>query len=97
MAESRAGGAVYKKRPCRIEVATNPGVWVIAAGMEIVVNGEKRDIAPMSLAALLATLGLGEAPMAVELNGQVIKKQNHAATSLHEGDTLEIVTFVGGG
>lgn len=66
--------------------------------MEIIVNGEKRDIdSPMSLSVLLAKLGLEGQPIAVELNGQVIKKQNHALTPLHEGDALEIVTFVGGG
>ena len=61
-------------------------------------NGEKRDIEKnMSLAALLAKLGLQELPLAVELNGHVIKRQHHAVTPLREGDRLEIVTFVGGG
>ena len=61
-------------------------------------NGEKKGIEKnMSLAVLLAKLGLETQPVAVELNGQVIKKQNHAITPLHEGDRLEIVTFVGGG
>ncbi|MCL2011557.1 MAG: sulfur carrier protein ThiS [Cystobacterineae bacterium] len=66
--------------------------------MEIVVNGEKRTLPEnSSLALLLLELALAKQPVAVELNGQVIKKQNHATTQLSEGDTLEIVTFVGGG
>jgi len=66
--------------------------------MEIILNGEKTDIENnLSLAVLLTKLGFEKQPLAVEVNGLVIKKQNHAATHLHEGDRLEIVGFVGGG
>lgn len=66
--------------------------------VQVFVNGEKRDVENnMSLAVFLTQLGLAGQPLAVELNGCVIKKQNHATTPLREGDRLEVVTFVGGG
>ncbi|MCL2625611.1 MAG: sulfur carrier protein ThiS [Cystobacterineae bacterium] len=66
--------------------------------MEILLNGEKRTLeAPMSVAALLVQLGLEGQPVAVERNGQLVRRQQHANTQLCEGDRLEVVSFVGGG
>jgi sulfur carrier protein len=66
--------------------------------MEITLNGEKKHLEKnTSVAVLLTKLGIEEQPIAVELNGHVVKKQNHAATLLNEADKIEIVCFVGGG
>lgn len=35
--------------------------------------------------------------IAIELNGSILPKSSYAATPLSEADTMEIVTFVGGG
>lgn len=35
--------------------------------------------------------------IAVECNGKILKKEHYATTLLHDGDRLEIVSFVGGG
>lgn len=61
------------------------------------VNG--RDMttrSPASIAELLVRLG---APrfVAVELNGDVVPRAQHAETLLRDGDELELVTLVGGG
>ena len=69
--------------------------------LEIKLNGEahalpERDAA-WSVADLLASLGLGGQRVAVERNGDVVPRANHAEVSLENGDALEVVTFVGGG
>ncbi len=51
----------------------------------------------MNLVALLDTLELTGKRIAVELNGEIVPKSQHAATTLNQGDQLEIVVAVGGG
>lgn len=66
--------------------------------IHIVVNGEARDIpAGTTVAGLIALLGLGDRRVAVERNREVIPRARHTDTALHDGDRLEVVTFVGGG
>lgn len=66
--------------------------------MQVVINGEPREIADgVTITALLTTLGIDLRRVAVELNEQVVPKARHAQTSLAPNDRLEIVTFVGGG
>jgi thiamine biosynthesis protein ThiS len=62
------------------------------------VNGEPRSLAgPISLAGLLATLGLDRRKVAVERNEAIVPRSLYDDTTLHEGDWLEIVHFIGGG
>lgn len=64
----------------------------------IVLNGDPRSIAAgRSVADLVAELGLLPAQVAVEKNREIVPRAAHAQTPLHDGDILEIVTFVGGG
>jgi sulfur carrier protein len=66
--------------------------------MRIAVNGEPRDVAPdTTLSALLSQLGVGDGPVAVEMNRAIVPRAEHATTRLSEGDQLEVVHFVGGG
>jgi sulfur carrier protein len=66
--------------------------------MEISVNGEQRSVdAALSVAELLRGMGLEGKRLAVERNGEIVPKSNHAATPLAEGDRIEIVIAVGGG
>jgi thiamine biosynthesis protein ThiS len=66
--------------------------------LEIVVNGERRDVpAGSTVSSLLCELSLPESRVAVERNRAIVRKGEYAATALFEGDRLEIVTFVGGG
>ncbi|MGZ6097206.1 MAG: sulfur carrier protein ThiS [Myxococcaceae bacterium] len=65
--------------------------------MTLTVNGERRDVPDgLTVAALVAQLGLG-GRVAVELNGEVLRQAQHPEVTLRDGDTLEVVTFVGGG
>jgi sulfur carrier protein len=66
--------------------------------MQVSVNGDCRQIADgITVAELLAELGLSEKPVAVEVNLELVPRQRHAQHRLTEGDRLEIVTLVGGG
>ena len=66
--------------------------------MKLVVNGEARQAAPgVTVAGLLAELGLSGKPVAVEVNLELVPVARHAERQLAEGDRLEIVTLVGGG
>ena len=66
--------------------------------MDISVNGEQRSVAAaLSVAELLRGMGLEGKRLAVERNGEIVPKSNHAATALAEGDRIEIVIAVGGG
>jgi sulfur carrier protein len=66
--------------------------------MEIVLNGEKKEVKEnVSLPDLLKELDLTPDKVAVELNLDIVDKNNYDKTLLKEGDKLEIVHFVGGG
>ena len=66
--------------------------------MEIVVNGQPREIAPGgTVGSLLRVLALPPARVAVERNREIVRKPDYESTPLAAGDRLEIVTFVGGG
>jgi len=64
----------------------------------VYINGEKREIAAvLSVEQLLQELGIRPGRVVVELNRDVISRAAHGTTLLKEGDSIEIVHFVGGG
>ena len=66
--------------------------------MKLIINGQPRDFAPLaSLDELLTALGIKQDRVAVEHNGDIVSRNSWGATSLADGDRLEIVHFVGGG
>lgn len=66
--------------------------------MKIKINGEDKEIAAgLSLGGLLEQLQLRPARVVVERNRDIVPRNAYGATMLAEGDTLEIVHFVGGG
>ena len=67
-------------------------------GIQVSVNGEPVSLPTgATLAELLRRLSLEGRPVAVEHNRRVVPRAEHATVHLNHGDTLEIVTFVGGG
>ena len=66
--------------------------------MHLIVNGRPHD-APdgTTLPALISAMGLTDKPCAVEVNTTLVPKAEHAACMLQDGDTIELVTLVGGG
>ena len=66
--------------------------------MKLVINGEERSVGPaLTLAGLVEQLGMKQDRVAVELNRNIVPREQWDETSLSEGDRLEIVHFVGGG
>ena len=68
------------------------------AKLNVVVNGEKREVDPgTTVLDLLKTLEIRPGPVAVEVNSAVVRRAQHGAFQLSAGDKIEIVTLVGGG
>ena len=69
--------------------------------MRVTVNGSEHDVkAPdgrLTVRALLEQLGLGNGPVAVEINRAIVPRARHAEHVIAAGDAIEIVHFVGGG
>ncbi len=66
--------------------------------MNLTVNGKDYELADdATVAALVVDMGLAGKPLAVELNKEVIRFRDHPTTTLNDGDTVEVVTLVGGG
>lgn len=61
------------------------------------INGVELDIAGKTLAAYLESTKFNPKRIAVECNGEIVPKACYAETVLQDGDSLEIVSFVGGG
>jgi sulfur carrier protein len=66
--------------------------------VNVTVNGEPRDVPEgITVRRLVEIAGLGDGPVAVEKNGDVVRRRDHESTIVAEGDVIEIVHFVGGG
>jgi len=66
--------------------------------MRVRLNGQEREVENgATVAALVESLGLAGQPIAVEMNRRIVPKSRFRETTVNEGDTLEVVTFVGGG
>ena len=61
------------------------------------VNGTELDLAGNTVSAYLATTNYDPRRIAVERNGDIVFKSQYDVTVLEDGDSLEIVSFVGGG
>ena len=61
-------------------------------------NGKAREIpAGLSVTGLLESLELNPGLVVVELNREILNRSQYVDTMVAEGDTLELVHFVGGG
>jgi sulfur carrier protein len=65
--------------------------------MKISINGEERETDKATVASLLDELGILPGRVAVEVNLKIIRKADYASQAIKEGDSVEIVNFVGGG
>ena len=66
--------------------------------MRLMVNGEAKSFEGVAtIAALVSRLGLDGRKLAVERNLEIVPRSAYRATSLADGDRIEIVAFVGGG
>lgn len=66
--------------------------------MKIMLNGKPKDIASAAtVASLLEQLGLDRQQVVVERNAAIVARQSYAGEAIQDGDTIEIIHFVGGG
>lgn len=64
----------------------------------VIINGRETVLAlPLSVADYLAQNHYQINRIAVELNGGILPKYQYSDTMLKDGDSMEIVSFVGGG
>jgi len=76
----------------------NPLAQDTDQSITVVVNGEPREIAAAaSLLDLLRSLDLDPRVVVVEHNRHIVRRPELASTTLHAGDRVELVHFVGGG
>jgi thiazole synthase len=66
--------------------------------LHLTINGEPKNLPePLTLADLLARMGVDRKKVAVEVNEAVVPAVRHGEHRLSEGDRIEVVTLVGGG
>jgi thiamine biosynthesis protein ThiS len=66
--------------------------------MKLVINGDDQHVdGPITLSGLVERLGMKADRVAIELNLDIVPRQQWLETQLADGDRLEIVHFVGGG
>ena len=61
------------------------------------INGAELKVAGRTIAEYLAENGYDIKRVAVELNGEILPKAQYVSTVLQDGDSVEVVSFVGGG
>ena len=61
------------------------------------INGEYQDVSGKTVVEYLSAADLDIRRIAVERNGEIVPKTQYSNTVLVDGDTLEVVSFVGGG
>jgi sulfur carrier protein len=66
--------------------------------VKITLNGEPREVAAgTTVAGLVQSLGLVPGRVAAEVNGEIVRRADHAGTVLRAGDAVELVQMIGGG
>lgn len=65
--------------------------------LQLTINGKNQEVDVRTVRELLVSMGLDKQAVAVEINRQVVPKRLHEDTALSDGDTIELVTLVGGG
>lgn len=66
--------------------------------MHITINGQKKEIAPsQNLREVIVRVSQSPAVLIAEVNGAIIGKAQWDALRVNDGDTIELVSFVGGG
>lgn len=64
----------------------------------IIVNGKTMPLTSgLTLRQLIESLGMGQQAVAAEVNGRLVRRALHEATTLQNGDRIELVSLVGGG
>jgi len=66
--------------------------------MEIRLNGKARDVGDgITVTQLLEDLKLAPLRVAVQVNMDIVKREQYGEVILRPGDTVEVLTFMSGG
>lgn len=66
--------------------------------IQVHLNGKDREVSEgLTVKALLESLDLNPALVVVERNREILERDRYDEIPVREGDTLELVHFVGGG
>lgn len=66
--------------------------------MKVVLNGNQAELPSQStISDLLKKLDRHPQRVAVEVNREIIKRDNYSSHTLQDGDEIEVLQFVGGG
>jgi thiamine biosynthesis protein ThiS len=66
--------------------------------IDVMINGERRTVAAgVTLLELLASLELDSRVVVVEHNRAIVRRPRLSGVTVAEGDSIELVHFVGGG
>lgn len=63
----------------------------------LTINGTEINAAGKTVEEYLSQTDYSRNRIAVEINGNIVPKSQYAVTVFKDGDTVEIVGFVGGG
>ena len=61
------------------------------------INGKELNVAGKTITEYRATTNYDPKRLAVERNGDIVFKSQYGETLLQDGDSVEVVSFVGGG
>jgi sulfur carrier protein len=65
--------------------------------MQIKINGKLEDVPEMTVLDLLKSKDVEPRMVAVEVNSEMVEKDDYGAIRLKDGDTVEFLYFMGGG
>lgn len=65
--------------------------------MRVTINGKPEEVAGGTVLEVLKAKDIEPQMVAVELNSKILGRDELASTSLKEGDTLELLFYMGGG
>ena len=63
----------------------------------VTINGTPTDVSGKTIREYLTAAAYDSTRIAIERNGEIVPKAQYDTTLLQDGDTLEVVSFVGGG
>lgn len=81
-----------------LECGAEPSGFCLKRGENMVkINGEFLEEEGKTLTEYLESAGYQIQRVAVEKNGEIVPKAEYSGTVLENGDSIEVVSFVGGG
>lgn len=67
--------------------------------MEVIINGDAMSLSKdvTTITKLIQHMEIENPVVIVELNGKILKQEDHMKSEVKQGDCIELIQFVGGG